>query len=77
MYCSTSVFYNGLLFREDVGLGSGVTCYITTLHGYMGRDVFSTSMFYNGLVFREDVCVDSIIGFSIRGEMYCSTYVFS
>ena len=25
MYCSISVFYYGLLFREDVGLGSGVS----------------------------------------------------
>ena len=44
MYCSTSVFYNGLLFREDVGLYSGVTGLAILAGLYC-----STPVFYNGL----------------------------
>ena len=52
LYCSTSVFYYGLLFREDLGVGSGETG-LAILAGLY----FSTSVLLRTTVQRGCSCI--------------------
>ena len=70
------LFYLEVLFREDLGVASGVTGF-----GIWCEMYCSISVFYYGLLFREDVGFGSGVTCYIttlqgyRGEMYCSTSV--